>query len=75
MWQAMESKATQVAEHLAAVQETRQQWAALTEPTRRMAVAADLRTAPTAPGYGPGTVEVGGTGWGHVDRARFSTTG
>jgi hypothetical protein len=42
MWQAMESKATRVAEHLAAVQETRQQWAALTEPTRRMAVAADL---------------------------------
>ena len=42
MWQAMESKASQVAEHLAEVQETRQQWAALTEPTRRMAVAADL---------------------------------
>lgn len=42
MWQAMENKATQVAQHLAAVQETRQQWAALTEPTRRMAVAADL---------------------------------
>ena len=42
IWQAMENKASQVAEHLAAVQETRQQWAALTEPTRRMAVAADL---------------------------------
>ena len=42
MWQAMEGKATRVAEHLGAVQGTRQQWAALTEPTRRMAVAADL---------------------------------
>jgi len=38
----MEGKATQVAEHLGAVQGTRQQWAALTEPTRRTAVAADL---------------------------------
>ena len=42
MWRAMERKATSVADQLAEVQETRQQWEALTEPTRRVAVAADL---------------------------------
>jgi hypothetical protein len=38
----MHGKATSVAETLAAAQETRRQWGALTEPTRRMAMAADL---------------------------------
>jgi hypothetical protein len=42
MWQAMETKATAVAGMLAEAQETRRQWEALTEPTRRVAVAADL---------------------------------
>ncbi len=42
MWRAMERKATSVAGQLAKVQETRAQWGALTEPTRRAAVAADL---------------------------------
>jgi hypothetical protein len=42
VWSALHAKATSVAGTLAAAQETRRQWAALTEPTRRMAVAADL---------------------------------
>jgi len=42
IWQAMHAKADSVADTLAAAQETRRQWAALTEPTRRMALAADL---------------------------------
>jgi hypothetical protein len=42
MWQAMHDKATQIAGMLAAAQETRRQWEALTEPTRRAAIAADL---------------------------------
>ena len=42
MWRAMETKATKVAGMLAEAQETRRQWEALTEPTRRVAVAADL---------------------------------
>jgi hypothetical protein len=42
MWRAMEAKATHIAEELAAVHETRKQWDTLTEPTRRVAVAADM---------------------------------
>ncbi|HUY45105.1 MAG TPA: MobF family relaxase [Streptosporangiaceae bacterium] len=42
MWQAMHAKATSVADMLAETQETRRQWDALTEPTRRVALAADL---------------------------------
>ncbi len=42
LWHAMHAKATSVAATLADAQETRRQWAALTEPTRRMALAADL---------------------------------
>jgi len=42
MWRAMEKKATSIAGMLAEAQETRRQWEALTEPTRRMAIAADL---------------------------------
>ena len=38
----MHDKATQIADMLAAAQETRRQWEALTEPTRRVAVAADI---------------------------------
>ena len=42
MWRAMETKATRIADELAAVHETRRQWEALTEPSRRVAVAADI---------------------------------
>ena len=42
MWRAMEAKATRVADVLADAHETRQQWEAVTEPTRRIAIAADL---------------------------------
>jgi hypothetical protein len=42
MWRAMETKATNIADMLAEAQETRRQWEALTEPTRRVAIAADL---------------------------------
>jgi hypothetical protein len=41
MWQAMHGKATQIADILAGAQETRRQWEALTESTRRAAIAAD----------------------------------
>jgi flagellar biosynthesis GTPase FlhF len=42
MWRAMQAKAAAVTDLLAEAQETRRQWEALTEPTRRVAVAADL---------------------------------
>ena len=42
MWRAMEAKATRIAGILAEAQDTRRQWEALTEPTRQMAIAADL---------------------------------
>jgi hypothetical protein len=42
MWRAMQARAGALAESLAGAQETRRQWAALTEPTRRVALAADL---------------------------------
>ena len=50
MWRAMEAKATRVADLLAETQETRRQWEALTEPTRRVAVAADLELRRRHPG-------------------------
>jgi len=50
MWRAMEAKATQVAGMLAEAQETRRQWEALTEPTRRMTLAADLELRRRHPG-------------------------
>jgi hypothetical protein len=50
MWRAMEAKATQIAGLLAGAQETRRQWDALTEPTRRMAIAADLELRRRHPG-------------------------
>ena len=42
LWHAMHAKATSITATLADAQETRRQWAALTEPTRTMAQAADL---------------------------------
>ena len=42
MWLAMQNKATQIADELAAFHETRRQWEALTDPSRRVAVAADI---------------------------------
>jgi hypothetical protein len=50
MWQAMHNKASQMADVLAAAQETRRQWEALTEPTRRAAIAADLELRRRHPG-------------------------
>jgi hypothetical protein len=50
MWRAMEAKATCVADLLAETQETRRQWEALTEPTRRVAIAADLELRRRHPG-------------------------
>jgi hypothetical protein len=50
MWRAMETKATRIADELAAVQETRRQWDALTEPSRRVAVAADIELRRRHPG-------------------------
>lgn len=40
-WRALHARAATLAGALASAQETRRQWAALTEPTRRVAVAAD----------------------------------
>jgi hypothetical protein len=42
LWHAMHAKAKAITTTLASAQETRRQWAALTEPTRTMALAADL---------------------------------
>ena len=42
IWEAMHDQATTLAGQLAEAQETRRQWATITEPTRRMAMAADL---------------------------------
>ena len=59
MWRAMETKATSVAFMLAEAQETRRQWEALTDPTRRVAVAADLETAAPLSRQGDHPLEVG----------------
>ncbi len=50
MWRAMEAKAARTAGLLAEAQETRRQWEALTETTRRMAIAADLELRRRNPG-------------------------
>ena len=42
IWRALEAKAAREAEMFAAVQETRRQWEAVTQTTRRIAIAADL---------------------------------
>jgi hypothetical protein len=51
MWRAMEAKATTVVGLLAGAQETRLQWEALTEPARRVALAADLELRRRHPGH------------------------
>jgi hypothetical protein len=42
IWRALEAKATREAEMFSAVQDTRRQWEAITETTRRTAIAADI---------------------------------
>src|ERR1019366_6397506 len=42
IWQALEAKAAKEAAIFTAVQDTRQQWEAVTETTRRIAIAADI---------------------------------
>jgi hypothetical protein len=42
IWRALETKAGREAQMFAAVQETRRQWEAITQATRRIAIAADL---------------------------------
>jgi hypothetical protein len=42
IWRALETKAAREAQLFAAVQETRRQWEAVTQTTRRIAIAADL---------------------------------
>jgi hypothetical protein len=50
MWRAMGTKAAEVAESLAEAHETRRQWEVFTEPTRRVAIAADLELRRRYPG-------------------------
>ncbi len=50
MWRAIHAKATRVADLLAEAHETRRQWETFTEPTRRVAVAADLELRRRHPG-------------------------
>jgi hypothetical protein len=50
IWRALEAKAATEADIFAATQETRRQWEAITEPTRRTAIAADLELRRRHPG-------------------------
>ena len=50
IWRALEAKAAREADMFAAVQETRRQWEAVTETTRRIAIAADLELRRRHPG-------------------------
>jgi len=50
IWQVLEAKAAKEAAMFAAVQDTRQQWEAVTEPTRRIAIAADIELRRRHPG-------------------------
>jgi hypothetical protein len=50
IWSALETKAAREAQMFAAVQETRQQWEAVTQTTRRIAIAADLELRRRHPG-------------------------
>ena len=50
VWRALEAKAAREADMFAAVQETRRQWEAVTESTRRIAIAADLELRRRHPG-------------------------
>ncbi|HVB44053.1 MAG TPA: MobF family relaxase [Streptosporangiaceae bacterium] len=50
VWRALEAKAAREADLFTAVQETRRQWEAVTESTRRIAIAADLELRRRHPG-------------------------
>jgi hypothetical protein len=50
IWQALEAKAAKEAAIFTAVQDTRQQWEAVTETTRRIAIAADIELRRRHPG-------------------------
>jgi hypothetical protein len=50
IWRALEAKAATEASMFAAAQETRRQWEIVTEPTRRIAIAADLELRRRHPG-------------------------
>jgi hypothetical protein len=50
IWRALEAKAAREAEMFAGVQETRRHWEAVTQTTRRIAVAADLELRRRLPG-------------------------
>ena len=50
IWRALEAKAAAEASMFAAAQETRRQWEIVTEPTRRIAIAADLELRRRHPG-------------------------
>ena len=51
IWRALEAKAAAEASMFADVQETRRQWEIVTEPTRRIAIAADLELCRRHPGW------------------------
>src|SRR5579859_3223555 len=53
IWQVLEAKAAKEAAMFAAVQDTRQQWEAVTEPTSRIAIAADIELRRRHPGALP----------------------
>jgi hypothetical protein len=50
IWRALEAKASKEAAMFTAVQDTRQQWEAVTETTRRIAIAADIELRRRYPG-------------------------
>jgi hypothetical protein len=50
IWRALEAKAAKEAAMVTAVQDTRQQWEAVTETTRRVAIAADIELRRRHPG-------------------------
>jgi len=50
IWRALEAKAAQEADMFAAVQDTRREWEAVTEATRRIAIAADTELRRRHPG-------------------------
>ena len=68
VWRALEAKAAREADLLAAVQETRRQWEAVTESPRRIAVAADVELRRRPPGreippLRPHLTEAAGIAW------------
>ena len=50
IWRALEAKAAQETAMFAAAQDTRRQWEAVTETTRRIAIAADIELRRRHPG-------------------------